>query len=396
MLLWSVSAALMLATGAQLWRRRRRVLDHRFTFADRHTLSAVAFYFVLPGVTAMTLGLQVLAARLWQVPLTRAVYWVFSHDVVLDGATLEQQRTRAPELLWRAVWVQGLGTALPVAIAFGLIVWTRLQAINGAANFLRLHSARLLLALSLWLLPLLSLVMRDGQTWSLYTQLWQLQQSAAYAFVTLHLLGAAAAWWFWQRRGRRRFARLASPLFDRLQLLKRGLARDPNNGFLLRELGRTYLAADAIDEARAPLEQAAHVRPEHPETRFLAGLAALRAGVPALAAKHLRSAGKRLQDAQALAASRQQRDLLYEVTLTLAASRLELEDAEGAALTAEAAQAQKPGEPRSLVLLADACKAMGELDKAKRALTRALRRAEGLLAREIRRRLREVERALSV
>jgi hypothetical protein len=75
------------------------------------------------------------------------------------------------------------------------------------------------------------------------------------------------------------------------------------------------------------------------------------------------------------------------VTLGLAAARLSLGDAEGAVLTAEAAEELRPGDPRAALVLVDALVALGRAGEARERLLRALGTAQGLFAAELRRRL---------
>ena len=262
---------------------------------------------------------------------------------------------------------------------------------NAALNFTRFEFARLQLWFVMGVYPLASLVLKTGDLWQLRLALRREGWAWGEVPVLLWALCAFVIWRLWKTRGRMRYLRLATPLFDRLQRARRELAERPQDSSAACEVARAHLALQDPLRAIATLGPWLAQAGEDAEVRFLTGIAFLRLGQAQVASEHLRHAGQNLEEVESL--SERERELFFEVTLGLAATRLELRDSEGALMTAEAARSQRPGDPRGLLVLADALVALGRLEEARDKLAKALERAEGLLASEIRRRLRALDKS---
>ena len=122
-------------------------------------------------------------------------------------------------------------------------------------------------------------------------------------------------------------------------------------------------------------------------TAFLHGRAHLQVGNALAATDGLRAAGQLLTQA-----SEPEPRLLYEVTLSLGAARIALDDPEGALQTADAALELRPRDPRSAILHADALMADRRSEEARKVLEDALARAEGDPETQIRLRLAALDR----
>jgi tetratricopeptide (TPR) repeat protein len=370
--LWGVFSAGVIL---RLRRRGDAAFDDRFTPADRRLVGAVAFYLVVPPLVLLGQVLQLGLLHALGAELSRFesyVYWG-----VLEPAA------PAPPLVRAAV--AGAGLLAPLAFAGGLIAWTRLRPAHAARNHLRIEGARVLLLLALGFHPILSLLLERGDLWSLRAALDAVHPSGGDALLLGY--GTLAAYAFWQWRRAHRLRMLASPVNDAARRARDRVGEAPDDPDALRALGAAQLAAG--DEAcLATLTRARALGPEDPRAALLLGRAHLEHGDPQAASAHLREAGQMLERG----AGPGRESLLFEVTLALSAARIALGDAEGAILTAEAARDHAPGDPRGLLMHADALVAGGRLDEAKQRLERALDDAHGALRREIERRLAALRR----
>jgi tetratricopeptide (TPR) repeat protein len=278
-----------------------------------------------------------------------------------------------------------MGNVVSLALGFGAILWTVRQPINAAWNYARLEVARIMLWLTLVIYPAMSLLLR---AWDFHIIRTQLNEATPYVGDGLMVLYAGFAVWIWRKwQGpwRRKYVWLATPLFDQWRAAEQRIAANPENVEALRELGRLHLSGDDASKALAPLRRALEVHPEEPETHFLTGLAHLRAGEPREASEHLRTAGRVLEEQ---GPDPEHDDLYFEITLGLATARLALPDPQGALRTVQEAESQRPRDPRSTLLHADALAAAGRSDDARTHLEQALEGAHGRFASEIKRRLK--------
>lgn len=363
----------------KLVRNGGRTFDDELTREDRRIAGAAVFYLGVPIAIALhELGH---AVTTWALRGTVADYhYVFYWGYVVPA--------REPPLsAWESALTAASGNVVSLLVAIAAIAWTVRRPSNAARNFARLELARVLLWMTLAIYPVGSLLLDGGDFWILRRDL-----NALAPFVgdgAMLAYGGVAVWVLMQWRGpwRRRYLWLATPLRDRLVAARQRALDAPDDPVALRELGRVHLAGDDPHAALEALGRALSLGPDEPaEAHFLAGLAHLRAGAADEASRHLRAAGQHLErlgedDLGPHAA------LYFEITLGLATARLALHDAEGAALTAEAAERQQPRDPRAILVRADALVAAGRVGEARDHLEAAQRWAEGVLAREIRRRI---------
>jgi len=276
-----------------------------------------------------------------------------------------------------------------LAVAGGIVARTIHRPGTAAWNHLWLEVARLTAWITLLVYPVVSLLVREYDFFAARARLETLLPHAGDAFLVLW--GGLAVLFIRFDRGafRERWRLLATPVRDAIDRAESRLERHPEDAEALRELGRAYLAGNAPDQAMPLLDRAVAADPDAPESRFLRGAAHLRLGAAQKASAELRAAGQLLE-----AASPPRPELVHEVTLGLAAARLALGDAEGALLTAEEASAQRPRDPRGLLLTVDALLADGQLDEAERRLERAASRAQGLPAKVLAARLEGLRKTL--
>lgn len=372
----------VLAAGVvvHLARNGRATFDDQLSARDQRLGGAAVFYLVIPMLVGVTLLAQVGVGSLLGGHLDGYRYIIFWGAV---NVAREPAFSPLEESL-----VAATGMFLPLLVAALSVAWTVRAPRNAARNFVRIELARISLWLWLLLFPAVSLLLGDGGITILRRSLNEVQSLGGDALVVLWFIGAWRVWMLWRGPWRRAYVLLASPLRDRILAAERRVAADPNDDDALRQLGRAYLIGDDTERALGPIEAALAHTAEHPETRMLAGVAHLRLGHAGLAADHLRSAGSLLEDLSPL--SREQAELLFEVTLGLAAARLALDDTEGAILTAEAAGRQRPRDPRSVLMTADALLAARRFAEARRGLERALESATGTFRGEIQKRIREL------
>lgn len=356
----------------RLARRRGAAFDDRFRLADAVLLRRLALWAVVPLA-------------------------VVAREVVRAGVLLGAGgRPEGFEYLVFHAWVGGadalpLGAAavahlvpnlVVLAVAGGLVLRVATRPGNAAANHFRLEIARGLAWLTLFLYPLLSLLVR---AWDFYALRGRLEGAVPHlgdAFLVAWGGLGVLVWRGARRELRRRWLLLATPLRDALRRAERRVARAPDDPEALRTLGRVLLAGEAPTRAIVPLRRAVDLDPEEPEGHFLAGATLLRLGEADGASASLRAAGRLLEAQPA-----PDRSLAYEVTLGLAAARLALGDAEGAVLTAEAARAHRPDELRGTLVEADALVAAGRTGDAIERLARAAEAEDGPTARALRKRV---------
>ncbi len=365
--LWSLFA---IAVLLRLGRRGAETFDARLTPRDRRLLGATALYL---GAPAAVLGSQLLglaALRLAGGRLGGFETWVY-------WAELTPAEPLSPT---RGAIVAAVPSLALVTLVASLGAWTWWRPGRGAANLLRLELARIVGVLALGVHPMISVLARRGDHHVLRESLNALRPPAGEAALLGYACVAALAAFLW-RRGHRLRA-LATPLHDAAREATARLAADPGDADAARLLGAARLACDHPG-AIAAIEQAASLAPDDPRVELLHGQALLRGGEPESASAHLRRAGQLFEAQEAGDAS-----LLFEIELALTAARIALGDAEGAVLTAEAARATDPGDPRGLLLLVDALVAMGRTNEARGQLERARGGAEGAFRREIERRLK--------
>jgi tetratricopeptide (TPR) repeat protein len=358
----------------QLWRNGRRTFDDQFTAHDRRLAGSATFYLVVPFAVGLHELGHVVATWALGGHIAEWRYMFYWGYVVPERST--------PFAPWEDAVTAAAGNLVTLALGFGAIAWTLRQPINAAWNFARLELARILLWLTLAFYPIVSLLFRSFDFHIIRQSLNETSPHAGDITMIAYLGFAFLTWRRWRGPWRKRYLMLATPIYDRRQAAERRLEANPDNVEALRELARIHLNADEAEHALPALERALDAGPTDPETRFLTGLTLLRTGHPRKASEHLRLAGTVLEEDE------DRSDLLFEVTLGLAAARLALSDAEGALLTAETARAQRPADPRVLLLCADALMATGQTDEARSRLEGALPDAEGTFAAEIKRRLR--------
>jgi tetratricopeptide (TPR) repeat protein len=367
--IWGALAATVIL---RLRRRGGAAFDDRFSPADRRLVGAAAFYLAVPPLVLLSQLLQVAVMRALGTDLglfETYVYWG-----VLEPA---DPGRLAP--LGRAV-VAAVGPLSLLTTAGALLAWTRFLPGNAARNHLRLELARVLLILSLGVHPILSLLVQRGDLWMARVALNELHPSSGDVALLGYGILAAYAFWRWRRAHRLRL--LASAVHDATRRASGKLGESPDDPEALRALGAAQLAAG--DEAAVEtLGRALERSPDDPRVELLLGRAHLEHGDAQGASEHLRHAGRLLEEQSDPA----RQSLLFEVTLALSAARIALGDAEGAILTAEAARDHAPGDPRGLLMHADALMAGGRLDEAEQRLERALESAHGVLRAEIERRL---------
>lgn len=367
----------------KLWRGRRATFDDHFTPHDRRLAGAGTFYLLVP-----------VAVGLHELGHAAATWWLGGHVedfhfMLYWGWVLPAREP--PFVPWEMAFTAAAGNAVTLGMGFGAILWTMRRPLNAAWNYVRLELARILLWLTLAIYPAFSLLLSLGEAtvgdFAILRE--QLNATAPHAGnVAMGAYGAFAflIWRRWRGPWREHFLSLTSPSHDRLRAAQRRVDADPGDLRALLELGRAHLGRRRVDEAVGHLEQAATLAPHEAEARYLAGMAQLAAGDPEKASEHLRAAGLALEDHEADEAAPS--ELRFEVTLALAGTRLALRDSEGAVLTAEEARRLRPSDPRVLLVHADALVAAGRGREAKGKLEAALERAQGAMAREIRRRLR--------
>lgn len=371
-----VIGLIAVAIVVQLVRNGRSTFDDRFTPSDRRLAGAAVFYLAVP----VALALQVLAHAFVLRALggeVDVIHFLFFWAEV-KAATEPAGSTLATALAALA------GIALTLAVAFFAIRWTVRRPVNAAWNFARLELGRVLLWLALVIHPIGSLALGIGDFAAIRDGLSAYQQSLGEFFVLAYGTFAVVVFRKWNGSWRHRYVWLATSLYDRLAAAERRVRLAPEDPQALRELGRTYLAADQPVRAERFLGRAAAALPDDPEVQFLAGTASLRARNPHAASEHLRAAGLLLEEQGG------RPDLLFEVTLGLAAARLALADPMGALSTADAARAQRPLDPRAVLVHADALLAVGRGHEAKGRLEALLEDADGPFAAEIKRRLRAI------
>lgn len=359
--LWAVIAASVVA------RLSSRPLDARLA-------GMAAFYVAVPAFVLASQLAQVALLAALGAGLGRFETWIYWGSVEPAEGELEP--------LVRA-GVAALGPCSLLALAAGAFAWTRARPASAAQNYLRLEVGRVLLLFAFGLHPIVSLLSGRGDL-AVVRDALDAHQAGSGSFALL-AYDAAGAWAFWRWRRAGALRLLASPLHDAVRLARARLAASPGDVDALRALGAAQLAAGDV-AAVATLEAAAAGAPDDPRVALLLGRAHLEAGNPQAASQHLRRAGTLLTERG------ESGELLLEVMLSLAAARMALGDAEGALLTAEAACAQAPRDPRALVLAADALVAAERRSEARTRLEHALAYASGALEREIARRLAALER----
>ena len=368
---------------ARVVAHRRETFDGVFTLEDRRRIAATVVYLLLPAAAWLQSAAQLACGRALGAEFRSIETYVLWNEIQWAG----EGALSATGL--SLVFASGLLAALGTSGA--MILWTLRRPYNAALNFTRFEFARLQLWFVMGVYPLASLVLKTGDLWQLRLALRREGWAWGEVPVLLWALCAFVIWRLWKTRGRMRYLRLATPLFDRLQRARRELAERPQDSSAACEVARAHLALQDPLRAIATLGPWLAQAGEDAEVRFLTGIAFLRLGQAQVASEHLRHAGQNLEEVESL--SERERELFFEVTLGLAATRLELRDSEGALMTAEAARSQRPGDPRGLLVLADALVALGRLEEARDKLAKALERAEGLLASEIRRRLRALDKS---
>ncbi|MFW5875094.1 MAG: tetratricopeptide repeat protein [Myxococcota bacterium] len=387
--LYVMYALFAVRVGFRLWRERRPAFDDHFTARDRRLVGAATFYLLVPFAVALhELGH---AALTWGLGghITDWGYLLYGGYVV--------PAREPPFAPLEHAWIAATGNLVTLAMGFGAVLWATRRPGSAAWNFMRLELGRILLWITLFFYPILSLALSAmgsdsapadkpiGDFAILRVDLNEVAPHLGNAAIGAYAMFALFVWYKWRGPWRARYVWLASPLFDRLRAATRKLEQSPDDVRALMDIGRVFLAGNEAAKAVAVLDRAVELRPHDPEVRYLVGTARLALGQAREASEHLRVAGSHLEESSEAG---EQAELRYEVTLALAGARLAMGDAEGAVLTAEAAREIKPMEPRSLLVHADALVAAGRASEARGKLEAGLDRAQGALANEIRRRLR--------
>jgi len=364
----------------RLWRHRRATFDTRFTDADRRRIGSLVIYLIVPATVALATAAEAgVAVAVGAPPQGLEFLFFWSHLSLPEGVELGTGAKLA---------LATVGPAILIVVASLLIVWSVKRPARAAIGYLRLECARVLLLLVLVIYPIGSLLLRSGQFWELQNLFNESQPFLGDIILAAYGIAAFRVGLLWRGPWSKRYAWLASPLRDRLTKAEARLRVVPNSVEALRELGRVYLSAGDAESALHPLRTALRLFPSAPETNFLTGIAHLRDGRPRRASEHLRRAGKHLADEHDEADFSESRsDLFFEVTLGLAAARLALDDAEGAIITAEAAEDQRPRDARAALVHADALLVSGRRQEARTLLERALPHSHGHYQGEILRRL---------
>ncbi len=355
-------------------RRGSATFDDQLDLNDRRLVGGIAFYLAVP---ALVLGAQAI-----QLGIAAALGAQMHFETWIYFGIVEPTFGQRLTPLARA----GIAAAEPVSLALLaalLVAWTRLSPANAARNLLRLEVARVLLVLAFGLQPILSLLIGRGDFAIIREALnARYPDSGEVALLSYGILGA---WAFWRWRGARRLHALASSAHDAARRAGQRLDAAPDDPAALRALGAAQLAS-GDPRALETLEHAREKAPEDASIELLLGRAHLDRGRAELAAERLRHAGLLLED------QGDDDGLLVEVTLALSAARIALGDADGALMTAQAAQEQAPRDPRALLMIADALALGGRADEARAQLEGALEEASGALRREIERRLASLTR----
>jgi tetratricopeptide (TPR) repeat protein len=378
-----VFGAIAAWVGWSLIRAGARTFDDDFTATDRRLSEALVFYWAVPvGIALHELAH---AVAIWLLggsvgEFHYAVYW---------GYVVPK---RTPPFRDVEVLI-AMASGLLVLITLGLasIAWALRRPMNAARNFVRLEFGRVTLGLALVFYPIVSMVFREGDFWVAWQALQRIRPHAG--SIVLISYGLVGSLWLWVwRHGPlgKRVQALTTPSLDTQQHLLQMLARNPQDAVAWRELGRVQLASENAGKAVESLRKAALLQEHDPLSRYLLGLAFLKAGDPRASAAELRHAGLLLEDHPARDKSVTEM-LRYEIVLALAAARLALGDAEGALMTAEAAHDERPRDPRWLFVYADAAVAAGRASDAharlEEALKDALQSRQETLARQIRKKL---------
>lgn len=368
-----IYAAFAASVVVRLARAGRKTFDDQFSRVDRQLLGAATFYLLIPLATlAQQLGRVVAVGALGgSIEKFRFVFY-FGEVVPARAVAFSNAEQTLIALA---------GSAVSLLLAVLAIVWTRLQKFNAAWNFVRLEFARVMLTLTLVVYPLLSLVLDWGDFAQARRALNGISPNVGDFVVAALIASGLVCFWLF-RRGvwRRDHLFWSTPLWDEARRQIRRIAEDPAGAH--RELGKVFLRAERLEDARRELRQSESFAAENPETLWLLGLAELRERAAQKASSYFRRAGLALESA-----TEERRELRNEVLVGLAGARLLLEDPEGAAEAAEAAREINPRDARSLLVLADAWAGSGRLTDARRILEGALVSAQGVVAFEIRRRL---------
>ena len=371
--IWGAFAASVIL---RLRRRGSDTFDDRFEGRDRKLVGAVGFYLAVPVLVLFSQLVQVLLFEMSEAGRGAISSWVYWGIV----------SPAHPELIsaYELAAIAAAGPATLMLFVLGAILWTKRAPATAAHNFLRLEVARVTMSLALGVHPIASLITEEGDFWTIRTALNELAAPAGDAALLVAGVCGALSFWFW--RGARRLRQLGTTSHDVTARARAQLTGTPDDPSALRTLGAAQLAA-GDNKALETLERARRAAPEDPHTELLIGQAMLSRGEAQMASSHLRTAGQLLDEEEDA-----DEPLLFEVTLALSAARMMLGDAEGAILTAEVAREVRPADPRALLMVADALVAGGRRDEARDRLTTALTGAEGLVRREIERRLAALRR----
>lgn len=364
----------------KLWRHRTLTFDTRLTKADQQRIRALVAYLGVPSVLLVATGAEAGLAAALGANAVSAEFFIYGSKLTFGA---ESSLPVGAEVLLAAS-----GPVTIIVFASALIFWSVKRPSRAAIGFLRLEWARMLLWLVLVIFPVGSLLLRAGQFWSIQQLANEVQPYLGDILLAAYGVAALRVVLLWRGPWQRHYAWLASPLRDRLTQAERRLRVAPNSVEALRELARVHLTAGESNTALRHLGRALELLPAAAETNFLTGIAHLKGGRPRRASEHLRRAGKELSVTKSEGPlSENQAELYFEVTLGLAAARLALDDTEGAILTAEAATKQRPMDPRSALMHADALMVSGRPAEARTLLERALDYCDGDHEGEILRRL---------
>lgn len=346
-------------------------------------IGAAVFYLGMPATLLLHVAAHGLSAWLLGVHVEPVAFAFLSERIIAPGETASSA--------WEQCAVAASGVAVSAAIAAAAVTDVCLRPINAAWNFARLELARLTAMLLLLFYPAASLILDVGDFAVLRRQLDLVHPYLGEGVLMAWLAAAALVGWQWHRGNwRRRFMELTTSWFHTVTEAKHAVQDDPEDGASWGALGRAYLASGRIEPAHHALLRACDLLPTDPEARLLLGLVLLKKDRPEEASEQLRAAGHILEERRV--PSKQDDRLLYETMLALTHARMSLGDSEGAVLTTEAALGRRERDARALLLHSDALVFAGRVQDAKAWLKQARIGAEGMLDREIRRRLATLAR----
>ncbi len=383
-----VVGAASVLTWLMFWRRRSFVFDAMLTPRDRRVIGLIVVFWCVPTLCWVAPAMQWLFATLWRLPIHKVHFW----GLYAELRSPEQALQALP--VWQQAWLPYSGLLALVIVALALILWTVQQPANAAFNLLRFELGHVLLWVSMLVMPAVSLALQEGPMWTMHQALSRQWVWLGDVALFLHGCVALVLIYQWRYRVGPQHLWLATPMHDRLRALQRRYAQRPQDWVTARELGRLYLNVNNAEQAYPCLTQALqHLDAQDAQVsakekaglRLLLGVSALQCDQPQEASQHLRDAGQILEETHN---PRSDADLHFEILLALSSARLELGDHSAALQTAELAHYERPGDVRATLVKADALIAADRKKEAKDDLERIFKKAEGLLATEVRQRLK--------